>query len=105
MSGGRDCGQLCQRRIYSFFRIWSILKLAGEITLVGIHVEMPVPTQGEEYSFSLAGLLTLQSLVDYRADGMVALRRWNDPFGCANCRPASNVANCGTATASISPSW
>src|SRR5918999_3804880 len=55
-------------------------EVAGQVVVVGLHVEVAVAAQVEHDHSLLAGLLRRHRLVDRRADGVVRLGRRDDPL-------------------------
>ena len=58
----------------------AILKLAGEIIGVGLHVEVAVAGQIEQDRARRALLLALKRFIDCGAYRVIGFRRWHDAF-------------------------
>jgi len=93
---------MCEGLFYLYRRYFVILELAGEVFVIGDHVEMPVAGQIKEDDPLLSFFLGRQRLVDGHPNGVGALRRGMIPSVRAKVTAASKQAIWCTATASMS---
>src|SRR4051794_27320456 len=83
-AGSGDRGSLWEageRLLHVLLRELDVLELAGEVVVVGRHVEMAVAREVEEDHALLARLLRRVGLLDHRADRVRGLRAGDDALG------------------------
>src|SRR5579859_5225089 len=78
---GRDTRQLLDGGVDPRLRKLDVLQLAGEVRVVGRHVEMPVSREAEQDGPRLACLACRRRLLDHRPDGMRGFGRGQKPLG------------------------
>ena len=76
----RHRGQPSQGHRQFFLAVGLILEFAGEVLLVGRHVEMAVTAEVEEDGFAFAFALAAHGFLDGALDSVVGLRRGHDAF-------------------------
>src|ERR1700680_3986352 len=78
---GRDPGELFDRRVDPGLGQLDVLKLAGEVGVVGRHIEVPMPRKTEEDRPGFAGLARGSRFLGHRPQRVCGLRSGKEALG------------------------